>query len=80
MADAKPKRQRETLAERAARRRERRRGWRTQDAVSTSSDRCMGKKATTVFLGINVAFVVRRGLVMRVAHTNLNRCPCLCAP
>ena len=61
------------LSERAARRKERRRGWRTQDAVQNSNRWC-GKHATTIFRGVNAAFVVCVALgVARCAQSG----PCI---
>lgn len=57
MADP-PKRKRATLAERRALRDERRRGWRTQDAVATGGYKWCSKHARTMFVGVNVAFGV----------------------
>lgn len=63
----------DTLSERAARRKERRRGWRTQDAVQNSNRWC-GKHATTIFRGVNAAFVVCVSLgVARCAQSG----PCI---
>ena len=63
----------DTLSERAARRKERRRGWRTQDAVQNSNRWC-GKHATTIFRGVNAAFVVCVALgVARCAQSG----PCI---
>ena len=63
-SNGRKKRKVKTLAERAALRKDRRRGWRSQQKSRDGG--CWAKHAPTLFLVINIAFMVRCGKLARV--------------